>query len=355
MNVLMTADAVGGVWSYALDLADGLSDLDVAVTLVVSGARLTAEQRAELRRSRVARCYASDFALEWQRDWTSVRRSGEWLREIAETVEPDVVHVNGYVDAALGWKQPVVVVAHSCVPSWFAAVRGQEAPAEWDRYRREVGRGLAAAELVVAPTRAMLSALQRHHEVPSETRVIPNGIGPAVGPQVKRRVVLSAGRLWDEAKNVAGLARVAQRVDAPVEVAGDLPTPRPEGVRALGRLDRNDLRRRMAAAAVFCAPARYEPFGLGPLEAAHAGCALVLGDIPSLREVWGTAATFVPPDDGEALVAALNAALDDHAALGGLARAHAGRYTSGRMAEAYADAYERLVTQRLEPAGAVSA
>ena len=355
MYVLMTADAIGGVWSYALDLADALADLDVAVALAVTGARLTAQQRSELRHSRVARCYASDFSLEWQQDWTSVRRAGEWLREIGEEVQPDVVHVNGYVDAALGWRQPVLVVAHSCVLSWFEAVRGQEAPPAWDRYRREVGRGLAAADLVVAPTVAMLEALQRHHRVEAETRVIPNGIAAAGEPRTKRRAVLAAGRLWDEAKNVAALARVAGRVPAPVEVAGDLPTPRPSGVHALGRLGRADLRARMAESAVFCAPARYEPFGLGPLEAAQAGCALVLGDIPSLREVWGDAATFVQPDDAEALVAALSTALDDHVELGRRARERSGDYSSARMAAAYVDAYERLVTQALDVPAAVGA
>ncbi len=35
-------------------------------------------------------------------------------------------------------------------------------------------------------------------------------------------------------------------------------------------------------------PARYEPFGLSVLEAALSGCALVLGDIPSLRESGAT-------------------------------------------------------------------
>jgi glycosyltransferase involved in cell wall biosynthesis len=103
----------------------------------------------------------------------------------------------------------------------------------------------------------------------------------------------------------------------------------------------------MAASAVFCAPARYEPFGLAPLEAAAAGCALVLGDIGSLREVWEDAALFVEPDDPERLIAALTAALEDHVALGARALRQAARYTSARMAEEYADAYERLVTERI--------
>jgi len=101
----------------------------------------------------------------------------------------------------------------------------------------------------------------------------------------------------------------------------------------------------MARASVFALPARYEPFGLAPLEAAHAGCALVLADIPSLREVWDDAAIYVDPDDDRALVAALRRLIErrelreERAAA---AQCHAARYTPARMAAAYAAAYERL-------------
>ena len=67
------------------------------------------------------------------------------------------------------------------------------------------------------------------------------------------------------------------------------------------------LARKMAEASIYALPARYEPFGLSALEAALSGCALVLGDIPSLREIWGPAAIYVPADDK---VGALRAALD---------------------------------------------
>ena len=49
--------------------------------------------------------------------------------------------------------------------------------------------------------------------------------------------------------------------------------------RPLGVLAPAELRRKLERAAIFAAPALYEPFGLGILEAAAAGCALVLGDI----------------------------------------------------------------------------
>jgi glycosyltransferase involved in cell wall biosynthesis len=98
----------------------------------------------------------------------------------------------------------------------------------------------------------------------------------------------------------------------------------------------------MARAAVYALPARYEPFGLSALEAGLAGCALVLGDVPSLREVWGDAALFVAPDDPRQLADAFRTlAADDEyrAALGNRARARALAYTPERMAAGYLDAY----------------
>ncbi len=100
--------------------------------------------------------------------------------------------------------------------------------------------------------------------------------------------------------------------------------------------------------------ARYEPFGLSVLEAALAGCALVLGDVPSLRELWDDAAVFVAPDDADALRGALAALIADARGRTRLAeRAHerAGSYDTERMAAAYLALYSRLgdgtSTQRL--------
>ena len=114
-------------------------------------------------------------------------------------------------------------------------------------------------------------------------------------PVVKEPFILAVGRLWDEAKNVAALERVAPRLGWPVSVAGEEAHPgggqvRPGHVRRLGRLAPEALAPWFARASIYALPARYEPFGLSALEAALAGCALVLGDIPSLREVWGDAA-----------------------------------------------------------------
>jgi glycogen synthase len=333
MKLLMTADTVGGVWTYALTLADALAEDGVEVVLAAMGAPLRADQRAELRRSAVRRAYAWDYALEWMDEpWRDVERAGDWLLGIAAEVQPDVVHVNGYAHAALPWGVPVVVVGHSDVLSWHQAVHGRSAGAEWARYRRTVAAGLDAADLLVAPTRAMLDELIRLYDPGCPRLVIPNGSNRRFPNLPKDRLVATAGRAWDAAKNVQAVERSAARLPWQVVVAR-------------GGVAREHVDRLYARAAIFTEPARYEPFGLAALEAAQAGCALVLGDIASLREVWADSALYVPPDDEDALVRTLTALIRDsgrRADYAARARRRALAYTPELMACRYLDAYERV-------------
>jgi len=355
MRVLMTVDTVGGVWTYALELADALEPHGVEVVLAAMGPPPVPEQRAELARSAAVELHCEDVRLEWMEEpWADVDRAGSWLLRLRDEVQPDVVHLNGYVHAALPWGAPVLVVGHSCVLSWFRAVRGEGPPRGWERYARLVRDGLAQADLLVAPTRAMLRELERHYAPPGPRVVIPNGRRASGVELPKEPFVLAAGRLWDEAKNLESLDRVAPRLPWPVVAAGALdPLRAPAHVRALGRLSRNETDTLLARAAIFAAPARYEPFGLAALEAGLAGCALVLGDIPSLREVWGDAALFVEPGDDDALVAALTLLVKKpelRPELALRAEARAGTFSAARMGAEYTAAYSRLLTaaERLE-------
>jgi glycogen synthase len=350
MRVLMTTDAVGGVWTYALELADALAPHGVEVALATMGPAPSPSQRADLLRSAVVRSYEQPFALEWMDEpWDDVRRAGEWLVELERRLRPDVVHLNGYVHAALPWRAPVLVAGHSDVLSWHRAVRGGPAPAEWGRYEREVGRGLAAADALVAPTRALLAELERLYRPTCPASVVPNGRTALAAPRPKEPYVVAAGRLWDEAKNVAALDRVAPRLDWPVLLAGAAaPGWAPAHARSLGRLDSASLGAVLARAAVYAAPARYEPFGLGPLEAGLAGCALVLGDVASLREVWEDAALYVDPGDDDSLAAALQLLIAEpvlREELGAAALDRARTYTPERMAAGYLDLYRRLAAR----------
>src|SRR5215216_6322863 len=72
-------------------------------------------------------------------------------------------------------------------------------------------------------------------------------------------------------------------------------------LRALGQLQRGELDAWLGRAAIYLSPARYDPFGLLPLQAALAGATLLLSDIPSYRELWTGAARFFRSDDVEDL------------------------------------------------------
>lgn len=353
----MTADPLGGVWHYAIDLAAGLARCGHAIALATFGAPLTDAQRRQARAIPGLTLCESRFRLEWMREpWDDVAAAGRWLLDLAGRFRPDLVHLNDYAHAGLPWGVPVLVVGHSCVLSWWQAVRGAPAPAEWDRYRAVVRAGLAAADMVVAPSRALLAELDRHYGPLGAARVIHNGRDPALfRPLAAEPLVLSAGRLWDEAKNVAAVAACAAALPWPVCLAGE--THHPDGgappglpgVRLLGPLAAEELRLWYGRAAIYALPARYEPFGLSVLEAALSGCALVLGDIPSLRELWDRAALFVPPGDHAALAAALATLTADPARRRHLARRallRAARYPLAATVAAYRDLYAQLLAER---------
>ncbi|MCE5200720.1 MAG: glycosyltransferase family 4 protein [Armatimonadota bacterium] len=350
---MMTADTVGGVWTYSVELARALENLDVDVVLATMGAPLRPEQREEVKGLRRVIVYESNYKLEWMEDpWDEVHAAGEWLLRVEKSTQPDVVHLNGYAHGAFPWHAPVLIVGHSCVLSWWRAVKGEDAPQEWDSYRKEVSNGLASVPLVLAPTHAMLASLDHHYGPFQHSAVIANGREPSgFRNQGKEPFIFTAGRVWDEAKNIAALEKAAPALKWPLYVAGeeehpDGGTSEHSGATFLGRLAPQVMPYWYSRAGIYALPARYEPFGLSVLEAALSECALVLGDIDSLREVWGDTALFVPPDDTDALAHTINLLADDpakRATLAARARTRALLYGSRRMADAYLSAYSYLL------------
>src|SRR5437763_1195715 len=156
-----------------------------------------------------------------------------------------------------------------------------------DHGRAAVRSGLQGANFVVAPSQWMLAELKQHYRFDTPQAVIDNGrFFHHAPPPANRETVFSAGRFWDEAKNLRAVAAAAARLDWPLQLAG-------EGCPG-GRLDEEQMAAAYARAGIYLFPALYEPFGLSVLEAALAGCALVLGDIGSLHDLWHDAAVFVP-------------------------------------------------------------
>ncbi len=245
----------------------------------------------------------SDYALEWMSNpWVDLDAAGKWLLALAADFQPDLVHLNGYVHAALPWHRPTIVVAHSCVVSWWRAVHDCAPGAEWDEYRERVLAGLTAAGLVLAPSGAMARAIAAEYGLRSdEIRVIHNFSNTNQPDRLtKEPFFLAAGRIWDEAKNIALLEQIAPKLNWQMRVSGNGrgsidSTASVKSARFLGMLSYSDLLEQMARASIFVHPALYEPFGLSVLEAARRGCCFGLGGYPQLARAVGRCGYFRQP------------------------------------------------------------
>ena len=348
----MTADTLGGVWSYATELCSALASHRVEVALATLGAPLSRSQQLDVMALPNVQLYEGRYRLEWMPDpWERLADAGEWLLALERQIAPDVIHLNHLVHADLGWRAPVLVVGHSCVYSWWEAVRGGTPDKDWELYRARVTRSLKCADRLVAPSRAMLSALSRHYGPFTRAQVIPNARDPRrYTPAAKEHFIFSAGRLWDEAKDVDALCKVAPFVSWPVFVAG--PECGPHGERcelshvtSLGTLSPAATSRWMARASIYVNPARYEPFGLGVLEAGLSGCALVLSNLDSLREIWQRAALYVTPGSAVELREALADLISHPRALpvlGKRARERASQFHPLRFEAEYLELYHGM-------------
>jgi glycosyltransferase involved in cell wall biosynthesis len=369
-RVLLTADAVGGVWTYALDLAGGLAAQGVETALAVLGPAPAADQEEAARAVPGLRLLPTDLPLDWLAEMPEeVEAAGAALAALAAETRADVVHLHSPALAAGATRFPAPVVAscHSCVGTWWDAMRGgQPLPPDFAWRARLVARGCVNADALLAPTAAFAATTARFYGLPEMPAVVRNGRRPSpLAAGGAAPFAFTAGRLWDEGKDLAALDRAAERLGASVPVLAGGPTEGPGGarialrhVRTLGRLGGDGVARRLAERPVFVSAARYEPFGLAVLEAAQAGCALVLSDIPTFRELWDGAADFVPAGNDEAIAAAIARAERDpahRARLGAAARARAGRYTVEAMAAETAATYRALLRRAGAPGGTAAA
>jgi glycosyltransferase involved in cell wall biosynthesis len=360
VRVLLTTDTAGGVWSHTEELADALRARGHQVALVAFGAAPSAVHREWLNvRPELPFTWISS-PLEWMAEpEPALSASVDALRGVVEREEPDLIHLNQFFYGAHQLGAPKLVVAHSDVLSWWRVMKGENAPDDpwFRRYTGWVLQGLAGADLRVAPSAWMAGQAEAIYGF-GDVQVVHNGrsaTGAGTPCRARDPWVVAAGRLWDEAKGVGDLAGAAPDIPGRVIVAGaaehpaggaDFPRDAP-GVEYAGMLPAAGLRELLGRAAVYAATSRYEPFGLAPLEAALAGCALVMTDIPTFRELWEGCALFYPPGDVAALAAGCRELLqnpDRRQALSGAAGKRAReRYNPGRMAAGYEALYRRIL------------
>jgi len=365
MRVLITADTVGGIWTYARELVTGLVRRGLEVTLVSFGHVPEPRQLAWTESLRNLDFRPTAFRLEWMQDSADdIAASSEYLLSVIRETRPDVLHLNQFCYGTLDVDIPKIVAAHSDVVSWWIAVHGEEPPKSgWtDWYREMMQQGLDGATTVIAPSRWMLSQIESCYGQRRQSRVIYNGRSPqSFNPHGdKEDMVLTVGRLWDAGKQVSLLTRYD--CGWPVVIAGETQHPDEaycgDGARIVcegtlelkGKQNPEQLRALFSRAPVYAATSRYEPFGLALVEAALSRCAIVANDIPSFRELWGETACYFQTNDAAGLRDAIaelrgNKVLRRQYAELAYQRARR-RYTADRMVDEYLEAYASITAPR---------
>jgi phosphatidyl-myo-inositol alpha-mannosyltransferase len=283
--------------------------------------------------------------------------------------------------AALGRLHPDVIHLHEPLapgPTWAALARPEPKVGTFHRAGVVTGRALLApaahalsARLAVRTAVSAEAADTARLLAGGTYEVIGNGVeldrfsaavpSPSQGP-----TVFFVGR-HEPRKGLSVLLDAFARLDpmlgAGLWVAGEGPQTTElrrrfsdiAGVQWLGRVDDEELARRMAGASVLCVPSMQgESFGVVLLEAMAARTVVVASDIPGYAAVLGSHGVLVPPGDAVALARALGAALVDVATGGGCgspaaldaAFARAARWSMPSLAARYVEIYERLTTSQ---------
>lgn len=351
-RLLLTTDAVGGVWTYALDLARELAaQADMVVLLAVLGPAPDAEQLDAAAAIPGLQLIETGLPLDWTADSAGqVRAAAEALAGLARATGAELVQLHAPALACADFAVPVVSVVHSCVATWWAATRTGPLPDDLAWRRDLTAEGLRRADRLVAPTRAFAATVRETYGLARAPLAIHNGRSPladTAAPAAAEPFVLTTGRLWDEGKNLAAFDAAAALSSLPFRAAGATRGPNGATIRlahaeALGHVEQEQLAALLGQRPIFVSAARYEPFGLSVFEAAQAGCPLILSDILTFRELWNGAAIFA--DTAEEIARAVERlAGGDADALGALARRRAEDYSASATARAMLALYDALL------------
>lgn len=350
-RILMTLDAVGGVWRYAMDLAAGLSDGGAEIVFAGFGPAPDATQRREAEAR--GTLHWLDAALDWMvPDATALSEVPGLIADLARREGADLLHLNLPSQAAgLVTDLPVLVVSHSCVATWFRAVKGSGLPQDWEWQGRLNRAGFARADAVVAPSQSHADLLTQCYGPVPQMRVVHNATRTPSRDVGGGAFALAIGRWWDEGKNAALLDRAARAADWPVVMVGATRSATGQvqqlhHAEARGEVPHEEAMALMARAGIYVAPSLYEPFGLAVAEAARMALPLALADIPTFRELWDGAALFFDPRDADGLARAINrlsADADLRRRMGAAAQARSLRFSLSTHVTAMEGLYSRLL------------
>lgn len=373
MHVLMTTDTLNSnLWAYTRELVSGLVNRGMRVTLVSFGEIPLPEQTAWMQRLPGFEYRPTAFRLDWmhegQQDFAD---SSSFLSSLLEELQPDLFHSNHLCYGAIEFSSPRIVAAHGDLITWWKCVHGREPKDNaWLRwYRETTAEGLSAASVVVAASNWMLQELGDAYVTPMNGTVINPGRNPIhFNPYVtKNDTVLTIGRLLDPAAQVHLLAERPHAVPVCVvdakqpehaeeaRVRADVKFDNgSEGVVVRGPRSEAQLRLLYSRASMYVSASRYEPSGMAVLEAALSRCALILNDIPAMREIWGPAAVYFRTNDADSLCDAVRILNSDATLRRNFANRAFNRarecYNANRMTENYLQLYRSVIQQHAKAA-----
>lgn len=350
-TILISTDTVGGVWSYTISLVEAMKHYPVKFIIASLGQLPSQDQRQQVEALDNAHLESYDGKLEWMDNpWDDLREEGEWFKTLAATYQPDLVHLNHYAHASIDFNAPKLLVMHSCVRSWWRAVKKETAPDYWSRYSVLVQKAIIASDYIVAPSNAILDAYRIEYDGLEEAQVIHNGIELSeYKSATKERFIFSMGRLWDEAKNIKLLLKAAPYIDFPIYIAGDSNSTNndklPDNVHMLGWQNKQQIKEWLSRAALYVLPVKYEPFGLSFLEAAASGCILIGGKTKTLQEIWNDSAFYCEADSASELATLSNIILKDdllRLEMAQRSRERAKLYDQSKAAKDYFNLYKMM-------------
>src|SRR5690606_4327666 len=146
LRVLMTADAVGGVWQYATDLSAALTAAGNEVTLAVLGPAASPEQRRSAEAIEGLTLIETGLPLDWLSDGPEpVEQAAAALARLAVETDADLVHCNmPTLAGAAQLPRPLITAPHGRVATWSQAAKNEPPGPDHRSHRARKGRRHAA-------------------------------------------------------------------------------------------------------------------------------------------------------------------------------------------------------------------
>ena len=349
-RILFTADPNGAGWMHTITLAGAMSRRGNDVLVASFGPEASPERMAEVGDAGVRLTRVEIPGPTTDPSFVASARAA--LEVLVKEWHPAIVQIDRCAFGDLDFDVPKVLM--------IAADR----TARISRGRGPARRGLLGADAVVSPTRALADEISRRFEYRRPISVIQPGLELGDKPvslmpvRKARSGFVFYGKTEEKADGFDVLLEALKRtrIDAPFRIGGEgARPPLPGWVPDLGWLDAEGRSAAFDKADVAVLPSRDDPFGLRSVEAGLSGCALVLSDLPSYRELWHGAAVLVPPDDADALGEAIrtlatDARKRDECQRLCRARALAG-FSADRMVEEYLDVHRRIKRTWAKKAG----